>query len=96
MQEVLFSVKPVNILKTTLMTLHEYFFYYNLQVLEYSTPQELLLDEGSAFNKMVQSTRSTNAQYLRGLAFGTNHENSCEQKQGALDFFFYCFPFTSK
>ncbi|KAI9096017.1 hypothetical protein K1719_026164 [Acacia pycnantha] len=48
------------------------------KVLEYNTPQELLLDEGSAFNKMVQSTGPANAQYLRGLAFGTNHENSCE------------------
>ncbi|KAK4259872.1 hypothetical protein QN277_006160 [Acacia crassicarpa] len=44
------------------------------KVLEYNTPQELLLDEGSAFNKMVQSTGPANAQYLRGLAFGTNNE----------------------
>ncbi|XP_073525888.1 uncharacterized protein [Phyllobates terribilis] len=39
------------------------------QVVEYDTPDRLLLlNEDSAFSKMVQSTGSANAQYLRGLA----------------------------
>lgn len=37
------------------------------QVVEYDTPQKLLLTEGSAFSQMVQSTGSTNAEYLRSL-----------------------------
>ncbi|CAJ1962148.1 unnamed protein product [Sphenostylis stenocarpa] len=40
------------------------------KVLEYDTPEELLLNEGSAFSKMVQSTGAANAQYLRSLALG--------------------------
>ncbi|XP_020536049.1 ABC transporter C family member 2 isoform X2 [Jatropha curcas] len=38
-------------------------------VLEHATPEELLSIEGSAFSKMVQSTGSANAQYLRSLVF---------------------------
>ncbi|EXC25624.1 ABC transporter C family member 2 [Morus notabilis] len=37
------------------------------QVLEYDTPEELLLNEESAFSRMVQSTGPANAEYLRGL-----------------------------
>ncbi|CAI9089674.1 OLC1v1024292C1 [Oldenlandia corymbosa var. corymbosa] len=37
------------------------------QVVEYDTPEKLLQNEGSAFSKMVQSTGSANAQYLRSL-----------------------------
>ncbi|KHG15797.1 ABC transporter C family member 2 [Gossypium arboreum] len=40
------------------------------QVLEYSTPEELLANEESAFSKMVQSTGPANAEYLLGLVFG--------------------------
>ncbi|XP_052481316.1 ABC transporter C family member 12 isoform X4 [Gossypium raimondii] len=40
------------------------------QVLEHSTPEELLANEESAFSKMVQSTGPANAEYLRGLIFG--------------------------
>ncbi|XP_042515081.1 ABC transporter C family member 2-like [Macadamia integrifolia] len=40
------------------------------QILEFDTPEDLLLNEGSAFSKMVQSTGSANAQYLRSLVLG--------------------------
>ncbi|XP_011043294.1 PREDICTED: ABC transporter C family member 12-like isoform X3 [Populus euphratica] len=39
------------------------------QVLEHSTPEELLSNEGSAFSSMVQSTGPANAQYLHSLVF---------------------------
>ncbi|KAJ4703004.1 ABC transporter C family member 2-like [Melia azedarach] len=39
------------------------------QVLEYDTPEALLMKEESAFARMVQSTGPANAQYLRGLVF---------------------------
>uniref|UniRef100_A0A3N7FQK6 ABC-type xenobiotic transporter n=2 Tax=Populus trichocarpa TaxID=3694 RepID=A0A3N7FQK6_POPTR len=39
------------------------------QVLEHSTPEELLSNEGSAFSRMVQSTGPANAQYLHSLVF---------------------------
>lgn len=38
--------------------------------MEYDTPEELLLNEGSAFSRMVQSTGPKNAQYLRSLVVG--------------------------
>ncbi|XP_042421454.1 ABC transporter C family member 2-like isoform X2 [Zingiber officinale] len=41
------------------------------KVLEFDTPENLLLDDRSAFSKMLQSTGSANAQYLRSLVFGT-------------------------
>ncbi|GAB2214047.1 hypothetical protein Droror1_Dr00018380 [Drosera rotundifolia] len=37
------------------------------RVLEYDTPENLLLNEESSFSKMVQSTGPANAQYLRSL-----------------------------
>ncbi|KAL6197137.1 hypothetical protein ACLB2K_032749 [Fragaria x ananassa] len=39
------------------------------QVLEHGSPEELLLNEVSAFSKMVRSTGPSNAQYLRSLVF---------------------------
>ncbi|CAN1249285.1 ABC transporter C family member 2 [Linum perenne] len=39
------------------------------RVAEHATPEELLSNEESAFYKMVQSTGSANAQYLRNLVF---------------------------
>ncbi|KAJ6892979.1 hypothetical protein NC652_027088 [Populus alba x Populus x berolinensis] len=38
-------------------------------VLEHSTPEELLSNEGSAFSRMVQSTGPANARYLHSLVF---------------------------
>lgn len=40
------------------------------QVLEFDTPENLLSNEDSAFSKMVQSTGSANAQYLRSIVMG--------------------------
>lgn len=44
-------------------------FYSNLstQVQEFSSPENLLSNEGSSFSKMVQSTGAANAEYLRSL-----------------------------
>ncbi|KAJ8490643.1 hypothetical protein OPV22_012364 [Ensete ventricosum] len=39
------------------------------KVLEFDTPETLLSKEDSAFSKMVQSTGTANAQYLRSLVF---------------------------
>ncbi|XP_042486678.1 ABC transporter C family member 2-like [Macadamia integrifolia] len=46
------------------------------QVLEFDSPEHLLLNEGSAFSKMVQSTGAANAQYLRGLVLGEGENRS--------------------
>lgn len=46
-----------------------------LQVQEFDTPERLLSIEGSAFSRMVQSTGSANAQYLRSLVLGGEGEN---------------------
>ncbi|KAM1917545.1 hypothetical protein ACFX13_037135 [Malus domestica] len=40
------------------------------RVREFDTPERLLSNERSAFSKMVQSTGSANAQYLRSLVLG--------------------------
>ncbi|KAK7322538.1 hypothetical protein VNO77_25923 [Canavalia gladiata] len=48
------------------------------QVLEYSSPEELLQNEGTAFYKMVHSTGPENAQYLCSLVFGKTENNSNE------------------
>ncbi|CAK7350158.1 unnamed protein product [Dovyalis caffra] len=45
------------------------------RVLEYDTPEKLLLNEDSAFSKMVQSTGTANAQYLRSLVMGGEGES---------------------
>ncbi|XP_031130031.1 ABC transporter C family member 12-like [Ipomoea triloba] len=42
------------------------------RVLEYDTPEKLLLNESSAFSKMVLSTGAANAQYLRSLVLEGN------------------------
>lgn len=46
------------------------------QVKEYDTPEKLLLNEKSAFSKMVQSTGAANAQYLRNLVLEKSAENN--------------------
>ncbi|XP_008775219.2 ABC transporter C family member 2-like [Phoenix dactylifera] len=52
------------------------------QVLEFDTPERLLLNEDSAFSKMVQSTGAANAQYLRSLVFAdAENRSSREQTQ---------------
>ncbi|KAI4297481.1 hypothetical protein L6164_037370 [Bauhinia variegata] len=51
------------------------------KVLEYSTPEELLLNEGSAFYKMVQSTGAANAQYLCSLVFERKMKNSSDENR---------------
>ncbi|KAL8091087.1 hypothetical protein AgCh_040262 [Apium graveolens] len=45
------------------------------QVLEYDTPEALLLNEQSSFSKMVESTGAANAQYLRSLVHSGEGEN---------------------
>ncbi|KAH7839010.1 hypothetical protein Vadar_033687 [Vaccinium darrowii] len=51
------------------------------QVLEYDTPEKLLLNETSAFSKMVQSTGAANAQYLRSLVIGDGGEKRSERQE---------------
>ncbi|KAL5977121.1 Canalicular multispecific organic anion transporter 1 [Asimina triloba] len=51
------------------------------QVLEFDTPEDLLLNERSAFSKMVQSTGAANAQYLRGLVLGDGHRSNREDNK---------------
>lgn len=48
---------------------------YMYQVLEYDTPEKLLLDEQSSFSKMVESTGAANAQYLRSLVHSGDEKN---------------------
>ncbi|KAL6333302.1 hypothetical protein AAG906_028485 [Vitis piasezkii] len=48
------------------------------QVLEYDTPEELLLNEGSSFSKMVKSTGAANAEYLRRLVLGEEGEEAMQ------------------
>lgn len=50
------------------------------QVVEYDTPEKLLLTERGAFSRMVQSTGATNAQYLRGLVFGEEGDNKIKRE----------------
>ncbi|KAI9198190.1 hypothetical protein LWI28_011687 [Acer negundo] len=45
------------------------------QVVEYDTPETLLLNEEGAFSRMVQSTGPANAQYLRSLVFEGRDNN---------------------
>ncbi|XP_019419120.1 PREDICTED: ABC transporter C family member 2-like isoform X3 [Lupinus angustifolius] len=52
------------------------------RVLEYSSPEELLVNEGSAFYKMVQSTGPENAKYLCSLVFGRTVNNSTQDNKG--------------
>ncbi|XP_072993744.1 ABC transporter C family member 2-like isoform X1 [Typha latifolia] len=55
------------------------------QVLEFDTPDNLLSNEGSAFSKMVQSTGTTNAQYLRSLVFGEGENKSSREETKRQD-----------
>jgi ATP-binding cassette subfamily C (CFTR/MRP) protein 1 len=58
---------------------------HSFQVLEYDAPEELLLNEGSAFSRMVQSTGPTNAQYLRSLVLGGKENKSSREETKQLD-----------
>ncbi|KAF9620097.1 hypothetical protein IFM89_010747 [Coptis chinensis] len=49
------------------------------QVLEFDEPRHLLLNETSAFSKMVQSTGTANAHYLRSLVL-TGEENKLDRE----------------
>ncbi|KAM1350686.1 hypothetical protein ACFX14_004730 [Malus domestica] len=51
------------------------------RVREFDTPERLLSNEGSAFSKMVQSTGSANAQYLRSLVLGGEGENRLAREE---------------
>ncbi|KAK3020240.1 hypothetical protein RJ639_045476, partial [Escallonia herrerae] len=51
------------------------------QVLEYGTPEKLLLDAGGVFSKMVQSTGAANAQYLSSLVLGGEGKNKFKDKE---------------
>lgn len=56
------------------------------RVVEYDTPERLLLNEESAFSKMVQSTGAANAQYLRSLVLGGEGGNKSNgEDNGRLD-----------
>ncbi|OAY74964.1 ABC transporter C family member 2 [Ananas comosus] len=55
------------------------------EVLEFDTPENLLLNEESAFSKMVQSTGASNAQYLRSLVFGSEEERSIREEAKRRD-----------
>ncbi|KAK6917100.1 ABC transporter-like, ATP-binding domain [Dillenia turbinata] len=49
------------------------------RVQEYDAPERLLLNEESAFSKMVQSTGAANAQYLRSLVLGGENKLGREE-----------------
>lgn len=55
------------------------------KVLEYDTPEKLLLNEESAFSKMVQSTGAANAQYLRSLVVRDEAEHRSTGDDNRLD-----------
>ncbi|KAK6932100.1 ABC transporter type 1, transmembrane domain [Dillenia turbinata] len=56
------------------------------RVQEYDTPERLLLNEKSAFSKMVQSTGAANAQYLQSLVLAGKGENKLGREEtGQLD-----------
>eukprot|EP00262_Sarcandra_glabra_P011548 TRINITY_DN2799_c0_g1_i1.p1 TRINITY_DN2799_c0_g1~~TRINITY_DN2799_c0_g1_i1.p1 ORF type:complete len:1626 (+),score=287.39 TRINITY_DN2799_c0_g1_i1:361-5238(+) len=55
------------------------------QVLEYDTPEELLINEGSSFSKMVQSTGTANAEYLRSLVLGDGVNRSSREETKRQD-----------
>lgn len=44
------------------------------QVLEYDSPEKLLLNNESAFSRMVMSTGPANAEYLCSLVLGDKHD----------------------
>ncbi|KAG8365655.1 hypothetical protein BUALT_Bualt18G0128600 [Buddleja alternifolia] len=55
------------------------------QVVEFDTPETLLQNEESAFSKMVQSTGTANAEYLRSLVLSGEGESKSERKKRQLD-----------
>ncbi|KAG8385226.1 hypothetical protein BUALT_Bualt03G0020100 [Buddleja alternifolia] len=55
------------------------------QVVEFDTPETLLLKETSAFSKMVQSTGAANAEYLRGLVLRGEENGKVEREKQQLD-----------
>ncbi|KAK6925542.1 hypothetical protein RJ641_007261 [Dillenia turbinata] len=54
-------------------------------VQEYDTPEHLLLNEESAFSKMVQSISAANAQYLRNLVLGGEENILGREETSQLD-----------
>lgn len=54
------------------------------RVLEYDTPETLLQKQESAFSKMVQSTGTANAEYLRSLVLGREDYNKLD-RENSLD-----------
>ncbi|KAF3325693.1 ABC transporter C family member 2-like protein [Carex littledalei] len=55
------------------------------KILEFDTPDSLLSTQESAFSKMVQSTGASNAEYLRGLVFGSEEERSKREETKRQD-----------
>ncbi|XP_078175998.1 ABC transporter C family member 2-like [Carex rostrata] len=55
------------------------------KILEFDTPESLLSTQESAFSKMVQSTGAGNAEYLRGLVFGSEEERSKREETKRQD-----------
>ncbi|KAJ4816006.1 multidrug resistance-associated protein 1 [Rhynchospora pubera] len=55
------------------------------KVLEFDTPETLLSTQDSAFSKMVQSTGASNAEYLKGLVFGSEEERSRREETKRQD-----------
>ncbi|KAL1826245.1 hypothetical protein ACET3Z_004657 [Daucus carota] len=51
------------------------------QVLEYDSPEKLLLSETGAFSKMIQSTGVANAEYLYSLVIGSDGVENSKRKQ---------------
>ncbi|XP_078150842.1 ABC transporter C family member 2-like [Carex rostrata] len=54
------------------------------KVLEFDTPENLLSTQESSFSKMVQSTGTSNAEYLRGLVFASEEERSKREETKRL------------
>lgn len=55
------------------------------RVQEHDTPEKLLLNEGSAFSMMVQSTGSANAEYLRSMVLEGRENKSSREETKRLD-----------
>ncbi|XP_052179623.1 ABC transporter C family member 12-like isoform X3 [Diospyros lotus] len=51
------------------------------QVVEYDTPEKLLLNEASAFSRMVKSTGAANTQYLRSLVLRRGRDNKSQGEE---------------
>ncbi|CAA0823749.1 ABC transporter C family member 2 [Striga hermonthica] len=55
------------------------------QVVEFDTPETLLQKEDSAFSKMVQSTGTANAEYLRSLVLRGEPDSDKREAENQLD-----------